>query len=172
MNNTRKITLAGLFLALAMVFQLLGRSYPDVSRNLVGPLINMLLLLCVWYSGLRFGLILSIMTPVTALILGQLNPVMAPFIPFIALGNIVFVLVFHLLRKHFASRIIGIVIGAVAKYLFLSFSVKLFAPYLGIRAPVQANMAIAFGTVQLIAALIGGALALVVIELLDQRVKH
>ena len=104
MNNTRKITLAGLFLALAMVFQLLGRSYPDVSRNLVGPLINMLLLLCVWYSGLRFGLILSIMTPVTALILGQLNPVMAPFIPFIALGNIVFVLVFHLLSRPRSRR--------------------------------------------------------------------
>lgn len=171
MNQTKRITLAGLFLALAIVFQLLGRSYPDVSRNLVGPLINMLLLLCVWYCGLRYGLMLSILTPLTALLVGQLNPVMAPFMPFIMIGNALLVLAFHFFRNHLPGRIIGIILGAIIKYFFMSLSVRFIAPSLGLPDPVLKNMAFAFGTVQLIAALIGGLLAMIVIELLDKRVR-
>lgn len=173
MSQSKRITLAGLFLALAIVFQLLGRSFPDLSRWLVGPLINALLLLCSWYCGLRFGLLLSGLTPIMAWLVGQLNPALAPFIPFIVLGNMIFVLPGHLLRQTIVTRTLGIIIGSVLKYLFLANSVRYLLPALnlGIPAKVQANMASAFGTVQLIAALVGGVMALIIHELLKKRVS-
>lgn len=173
MTQTKRVTLAGLFLALAIVFQLLGRSFPDISRWLVGPLINLLLLLCVWYCGLRYGLLLASLTPIMAWLVGQLNPVLAPFIPFIIVGNMLYIIPFHLLRNHLPGRVIGIIIGSVLKYFFLSSSVKYLLPVLnlGIPAKVQANMATAFGTVQLIAALVGGGIAIVLIEVLKKRAR-
>lgn len=173
MSQSKRVTLAGLFLALAIVFQLLGRSFPDLSRWIVGPLINLLLLLTIWYCGGRYGYLLASLTPIMAWLVGQLNPVLAPFIPFIIVGNLLYILPFDLLRNHLPGRIMGMVTGSVLKFFFLSASVRYLLPVLNLGIPpkVQANMATAFGTVQLVAALIGGVIALIVIHMLDKRVR-
>lgn len=169
--QTRRLTIAGMLLGLVIVVQLLGRSYPDVTRNFVGPIINLILILTAWYSGSKFGLLMATLTPLMAWLTGQLNPVMAPFIPFIMLSNLIFVLGFILFKDSTLKRGIGIAIGSVLKYAFLLTSVRYVVPRLnlGIPAPVQKNMVVAFGTVQLVAALIGGYLAMLIIEALHKR---
>lgn len=171
MSNTKRLSLMGLLLALAMVFQLMGRSYPDLSRPLVGPLINLLIILGMYYGGLRYGMMLAGLTPLTALIIGQLNPALAAFVPLIMLSNIVFGLTFYILRQHFSGRILGVILGSGLKYLLLVLAVRYLAPVMGFAPPLLTNMARAFGTVQLISALIGGGLAIGLIELLARRVR-
>lgn len=169
--KTRKLTIAGMLLGLVIVVQLLGRSYPDVTRNFVGPIINLILILTAWYSGPKFGLLMAMLTPLMAWLTGQLNPVLAPFIPFIMASNLIFVLGFILFKNNSLKRGLGIAIGSVLKYAFLLTSVRYLVPRLnlGIPLPVQKNMVVAFGTVQLVAALIGGYLALLIIEALHKR---
>lgn len=169
--KTRRLTIAGMLLGLVIVVQLIGRSYPDITRNFVGPIINLILILCAWYSGNKYGLLMATLTPLMAWLTGQLNPVMAPFIPFIMVSNLLFVLGFILFKHTTVKRAIGIALGSVLKYAFLLGSVTYVVPRLnlGIPAPVQKNMVVAFGTVQLIAALVGGYLAILIIEALRKR---
>lgn len=167
-KNTRNLVLASLFLTIVIVIQLVGRFNPDLSRILVGPVINAILLLTAYFCGRRFGIIMACLTPLMALVTGQLNPLLAPFIPFIMLGNLALVIPFIFLDSSPVKRVIGILIGSVIKYLVMNFAathaVSLFS--LNIPANVAKMLPVAFGTVQLVAALAGGALAMILIETL------
>ena len=175
MNKTTKnLVLASLFLTIVIVIQLIGRFNPEISRIVVGPIVNAILLLTVYFCGKRFGLIMSFLTPLLALFIGQLNPLLAPFIPFIMLGNLVLVIPFILLHSSLLKRIVGIIIGSGLKYLVMNIAainaVSLFG--LNIPANVAKMLPVAFGTIQLVTALAGGALALVLIETLKDFWNH
>ena len=167
-KNTKNLVLTSLFLTIVIVVQLVGRINPDISRIVVGPVINAILLLTVYFCGKRFGLIMACLTPLMALVTGQLNPLLAPFIPFIMLGNLALVIPFILLHSTPVRRVIGIILGSGLKYLVMNFAavnaVALFG--LNIPANVARMLPVAFGTVQLVTALAGGVLALVLIEIL------
>lgn len=167
-KNTKNLVLASLLLTIVIVIQLMGRFNPDLSRIVVGPVINAILLLTAYFCGRRFGFIMACLTPLMALITGQLNPLLAPFIPFIMLGNLALVIPFILLLTSPIKRGIGIGIGSILKYLVMNYAatnaVALFS--LKIPANVAKALPVAFGTVQLVAALAGGALAMVLIETL------
>lgn len=170
-NEVYSLTLAAILLAIVIVVQLLGRSYPDFSRMFVGPIVNAVIILTGYFCLRKYGIIMPLLTPVMAFIVGQLNPALAPFIPFIMIGNLLYVLMFLFKNNTLTDRVISIVIGSVLKFGFLFLSAKYLVPMLKLNIPakVQTNMLTAFGTVQLIAALIGGAVALVLIELLKKR---
>lgn len=55
-NNSRSLVRGSLFLAIAIVFQLIGRTYPEVSQIFVGPAVNAVLLLTASICGLWIGL--------------------------------------------------------------------------------------------------------------------
>ena len=167
-KNTKNLVLASLLLTIVIVIQLMGRFNPDLSRIVVGPVINAILLLTVYFCGRRFGIIMACLTPLMALVTGQLNPLLAPFIPFIMLGNLALVVPFMLLLTSPIKRVIGLGIGSILKYLVMNYAatnaVTLFC--LNIPANVVNALPVAFGLVQLGAALAGGALALILIETL------
>lgn len=167
-SNTRNLVLTSLFLAIAIVVQLIGRFNPDISRVLVGPVINTILLLTAYFCGKRYGLIMPFLTPLMALITGQLNPLLTPFIPFIILGNLALVIPFMLLLSTPVRRTTGILLGSGLKYLVMSFAAANAVSIFGLRIPASAAkmLPVAFGTVQLFAALAGGAIAMVLIQLL------
>lgn len=173
-KNTKNLVLASLFLTIVIVIQLIGRFNPEISRVVVGPIVNAVLLLTVYFCGRRFGLIMPFLTPLLALAVGQLNPLLAPFIPFIMLGNLVFVIPFILLHTSLVKRIVGIIIGSGLKYLIMSFAATNAVTVFGLNIPanVAKMLPVAFGSVQLFAALAGGALALVLIETLKGFWHH
>ena len=173
-KQTRSMILGALFLAMVIIIQLLGRFNPDFSRIFVGPLINALLILTVIFSGRRYGILLAVTSPLMAFATGQLIPALAPFIPFIMLGNLSLVIPFSYLQKNRFSQIAGIILGSLLKFAVMIMAAYYAVPIFGLAIPaaVQARLPVAFGLVQLYAALIGGGFALVLARLLKNREKH
>jgi len=174
MNNIdiNKLVKASLFLALAIVFQVIGKSAGPISQFFVGPAVNTILIMTAAICGGVYGVLVGCLTPILAWLTGQLAGALAPFIPFIIIGNVLFVLSFVILNKRGKyGKYFGIIIGAFVKYLFLSISASKFIPLFKLNIPekIAANLVIAMGIPQLITALIGGAFALILIAVLRKR---
>lgn len=146
-TNIRWLSRTAILLAIALVFQMGG--FPQF---ITGPLINTVLYLAAMIVGWQGGMLIGIFTPVIASIRGILPPPLTPLIPFIALGNSILVILFFWLQSK--NKIAGIIIASLAKFLLLASAVKLVVQV----PPAIAQM---MSLPQLITALAGGAIALV-----------
>ncbi|HOQ00910.1 MAG TPA: ECF transporter S component [Acetivibrio clariflavus] len=168
-DKLRYLTRTAMLLALTIVFQSLGRFIPlgPNSMYIVGPLVNACLLISTGLVGIYSGTVISILTPFGAILTGATMPL--PLAPFVALGNFALVLLFYVFRK---KKVIGLITGAIAKFLVIYGSLLTIIPYFKILPSQQAsNLASkAFGWPQLITALIGGIIALPVIMRLEKRI--
>lgn len=72
--KTRQITVTAIMLAICIASQF----FKNLSVYITGPIINAALILTVLYAGLACGIILSIITPVTAFFITG-SPVRQPF---------------------------------------------------------------------------------------------
>ncbi|MBU3128114.1 ECF transporter S component [Clostridium tagluense] len=170
--NINKLVKASLFLAIAIVFQVIGKTAPQISQFFVGPAINAVLILTAAICGGVFGVLVGCLTPLLAWLTGQLPSAFGPFIPFIIIGNILFILSFVTISNRGKyGKYLGIIIGAFIKYIFLWISAsKLITLFqLNIPAKIANKLIIGMGIPQLITALIGGAFALLLIEILKKR---
>lgn len=171
-DNVNKLVRASLLLAVAIVVQFLGKNIPEINQFLVGPVINAILLIAAYICGTWWGIGVGILTPIMAWLVGQLPGPLAPFIPFIMIGNALFVILFVLLKDYTRwGKYIGIIIGSFVKFLFLFLSAsKLVTVFnLAIALKVSKKLITMMSTPQLITALIGGALALIFIGILNKR---
>lgn len=171
-SNTQKLVRASLLLAICIAFQTIGRNIPEINQFLVGPIINCILILTVVMCGKWWGMVVGILTPLLAWFVGQLATPLAPFIPFIMIGNFLFVFIFSLFKEgKLIKRSVGIVIGAIVKFLFLSLAATKLINLFSLNFPTKvANaLAISMSIPQLITALVGGAFALIILELLRKR---
>ncbi len=171
-KNVQNLIKSGLFLGIAIVFQLVGKNFPQVSQFLVGPGVNAVLLLTAYVCGTGYGVGAAALTPLLALLLGQFSPMLAAFIPFIMIGNAIYVLTFGILKgKTELGKYIGPAVGSLLKYLFLYFSASKLVPLLGFGIPEKAlpKLAASMGVPQLITALAGGTAAIIIIEILRRR---
>ncbi len=150
-GGIRFVTYTAVLFALVLVVQVFG--FPQM---VTGPLVNAVLLLATIFVGVFSGIIIGLFTPWVALVRGILPPPLGPLVPWIMLGNAAFVLVFGLLRRkeNLLFDIVRILLGALVKYLILSQAVRFLA---GLPPQVARVMQ----TPQLITALLGGAIALV-----------
>jgi riboflavin transporter len=173
-KNVTYLVQSSVLLASAIVFQIVGSRIPGINQLLVGSVINAVLLVAAYLCGTFYGAAIGVLTPWTALLVGQLKPAMAPFIPFIMIGNALFVICFGLLAsKMQKGKYAGIALGAVLKFSFLYFSATklIYLFKMNLPANIAKALATAMGSTQLVTALIGGALALALIETLVKRVK-
>jgi riboflavin transporter len=172
-SNVKYLVRSGLLLAIAIVFQFVGKNFPQINQFLVGPIVNAILLIAAFMCGTWWGAFIGILTPITALILGQLNSALSPFIPFIMIGNVLIVVAFGLLKNCRAGgKYAGVILGAALKYAFLSISATKLIHFFNIsfNEKVQKNLIVAMGTAQLTTALIGGAIALTLIAALKNKI--
>jgi hypothetical protein len=162
---------SALLLAIAIVFQLIGRTIPEINQFLVGPIINAVLLLSVYICGVKWGVLTAVLTPILAWVVGQLAAPMAPFIPFIIIGNIIYVILFGAIKEKRYGIYIGIILGSFAKFLFLSLSASYLVRLLKIGIPIKVldKLVLSMGVPQLITALTGGIIAMVLIQILSKR---
>jgi hypothetical protein len=171
-KGVQNLIRSGLFLSIAIVFQLIGKNFPQVSQLLVGPAVNSVLLLTAYVCGTNYGIATAALTPILALLLGQFPALLASFIPFIMIGNAVYVLAFGVLKnKTRIGEYIGVVVGSLLKFLFLYFSASKLVLLLGLGIPKKAlpKLAIMMGVPQLITALFGGVITIIIIEILKRR---
>lgn len=171
-SNTQKLVRASLLLAIAIAFQIIGRNIPQINQFLVGPIVNCILILSVLLCDKWHGVVVGILTPILAWFVGQLAAPLAPFIPFIIVGNFLFVYIFSFFEKgNLQKRSAGIILGALVKFGFLAISAtKLIDVFnLGLPDKVESALAVSMGIPQLITALVGGAFALILITILEKR---
>jgi len=156
------ITKTAVLLSLLIVIQLFR-----MPQLITGIIVNFILLLSFIQVDVFSGIIIGLVSPVVAFLLGILAAPLAPMIPFIMLGNAVYIAIFALIRSkkpNWWKALIGVILGASVKFALLSLSVK----YL-IAAPPK--IAQAMSIPQLYTALMGGVV-IILLEfkwLIDQK---
>ena len=166
------IARTAILLALAVLFQSLRLFIPipaAVDQYLVGSLVMCLVVAAV-IVGIQGGLIVAVLTPVIAFLQNVLaNPVL---VPFVALGNAAIVVVAALLYKR--NKYVSIILGALSKFIVLYITVVHIAiPVLLGNMPPQMKelMSLRFSWPQLVTALVGSWLAVMVLPLLKRALK-
>jgi hypothetical protein len=152
-ERIRWLTLTAVLLAITLAVQMIGLPQP-----ITGPVVNAMLILSAAFAGPISGIIIGLLTPLIAFMRGILAAPLAPMIPFIVIGNGTLVLLFWLGRrfiKNLIGSVAGIVTGSVIKFLILSAAVNLIV---SVPEPVAQAMQLP----QLLNALIGGVIALIV----------
>jgi hypothetical protein len=137
-----------------------------------------MLILAVMTCGLATGLTVSAVTPVLPTLLG-FGPLW-PIVPFIALGNMALVTLWHFIGNRkigntvYIAYVIALVAGAAAKFLILYFGVSQLAVpvLLSLPEPQATVVSGLFSYPQLITASTGGVCAIILLPLLVKAVKQ
>lgn len=150
------ITRTAILLAIALIFQI---GLKEVGQPLVGPLVNFVLIMSVLLVGTISGIIVGCLTPLIAFSFGIMP--FFPIVPFIMIGNSLYVIFFNLFkgRNEKLGEWIGIICASLIKYAFLALTVR-YVVNLFVKVPPK--MIAAFSLPQLYTALIGGVLAIIV----------
>ncbi|WP_026651897.1 ECF transporter S component [Butyrivibrio proteoclasticus] len=166
--GVKQITITAVLLAICIISQV----FKNLSIFVTGPIVNLCLALAVVMAGLPCAIILSIITPITAYFIAA-SPVMNAvplIIPFIAAGNIVFVLAIHfLLKKEMAKPAkrgyslicyVKAVLCALIKGAFMGLTISLWLlpTFIPAESPLRGKMPVfqtTFSIFQFITALVG-----------------
>lgn len=163
--TTKQITITAVLLAICIASQF----FKNVSVYITGPVINTCLILAVLSVGVGCGLILAVVTPVTAFLIAG-SPIMSAIpaiIPCIMVGNALLVLGVGLIYKKKQSNaglIAGMAAGTVVKALFMGVVISMILIPSLIPAAMEAKMVVfqtMFSVTQLITALIGSVYAFI-----------
>ena len=170
-KKIRFITETGVLLALLLALQALTK---PLGQLVTGSLVNTVLAVAALFAGLPSGLVIALISPVAAYLLGIAPQILT--VPAIMAGNSVFVLCLHFLCKGAALRqIAGWLTAAAAKFLTLYGIVGgllcglLAQPLLSsgaLKPPMLTALPATFSWPQLVTALIGGAVALLIVPVL------
>ena len=168
-NKIKMLTRTAVLLAVVVVVQLVGRSIPN-NNFIVGPLVNMCLLIAAMTAGIGGGITIAVLSPFTSLINNNapIAAALLPFAPVIAAANVVFILVFYFLYNK--NKFIGVISAAVLKFGFLFLSIRLFLNIFDFPKFTEKLIGL-FSFPQLITALIGGFVALPVIMAVNKATK-
>lgn len=177
-NKISYITQTAVMLALLIGVQLITRSF---GQFITGSMVNLILLVSVFIIGIYGGVTVAVLSPLLAFLAG-VGPAFIQIIPFIALGNALFVIVAWLIARNFMVKLstrdivlssAGLVAASVSKFLFLWLGIVLIALPLipGIKEKQIAVISVAFSWPQLITALIGSVLAMIIVPLLKKALS-
>lgn len=175
-KKTLWITQTGIMLAALLIIQFATKS---LGQYVTGSCVNFVLVTCTLVCGLSSGVVIALLSPFCAFFLG-VGPAIFVLTPCIAITNVVIVLVSSLAKgciekgekKRFISFVI-IVIAAFAKFCSIYLLiVKLVLPSLGLPAKKVAAMSVMFSYPQLVTALIGGLLSVVISSVIIKAIKN
>lgn len=109
--------------------------------------------------GLPWAAAIGLITPFMAVVLGVTPPAMIVVVPYIVCGNVLYVLTYSLLKKR--SRVVGVAVAALLKFGLLYSVVNYF---LTVKPPIKAALSFS----QLLTALIGGSIALIILQVMER----
>lgn len=169
--NTKTIARTAILIALLVALQYATSS---LGQFVTGSCVNLVLAVAALFAGLWSGVIVAVVSPFFAFLLG-VGPKLIALVPFIAFGNLVYALLLALLGKRFDAppqSLLAVGAAAVCKFLTLFLViVKLLLPTLGLPDKQVAVMSTMFSWPQLVTALIGGCLALAVVPALKKAFR-
>lgn len=170
------ITETAAMLALLVVLQALTK---PLGQLVTGSCVNAVLAVTVLFCGLGSGITVALISPVCAYLLGIAPQVLT--VPVIMLGNAAFVAVLRLVSgKQIWKNVLAWLAAALCKFVVLFALVKygvcgilaegLLAQGL-LKTPMLTALPATFGAMQLVTALIGGGLALLLVPVLKKALR-
>ena len=175
LSRTNYITRLVILISLTLIIEMIGLPQP-----VTGPLVNMMLILTSLVLNIMGGAFLGCITPLAAVLRGQLPPFLLPMVPFILIGNVLLVVIFGFVKsllKHqklthpnpfySIANWTGLIIGAFIKFFWLYFSATIILPLL-LHKELPPEAIALMAAPQLFTALIGGAFALFISNLLKK----
>ena len=173
-KKIRWITETAVMLALLVALQAITK---PVGQILTGSCVNAVLAVTVLVAGLASGITVALISPVLAFLLGIAPQILT--VPAIMVGNTVFVVLLYCIAgkdsKKLVRQVIAWIVAAVAKFAALYAIVVglicgVFAPALlaagTLKEPMLKALPATFSWPQLVTALIGGAVALLIVPVL------
>lgn len=177
MSNRKRIlwvTRTAVMIALLVVSQAV--TAPLGNTLVTGSIVNLILIVSAVSGGALTGVTVAFVSPIMAKLFG-IGPLWG-LIPFIMLGNVAIVFAWHIIVRfvklpEHIKNIIAAICGAVLKFLILYLGIVRIAVPLLLHLPEKQASAIsaAFSFSQLITAAIGGAVACIVIPILNRTIK-
>lgn len=163
--TTKQIATAGVLLALMIVAQL----FKNLSVYITGPIVNAILIIATLSLGPVIGIILSIISPLTAFLITA-SPIMKMvplIIPAIMCGNIILCMFVHFFTRHIKKPLglpAGLITGSVFKAMFMGGVISncLLVYMTSLPAEKLKAAQFTFSITQLITAAIGSALAFII----------
>ncbi|MFH1255295.1 MAG: hypothetical protein V1667_02395 [bacterium] len=158
---TQFMALAGIAMVLPFFLHL---------QFITGPIVNAILILVLFLVGIRSALVMALIPSLMALAGGLLPVILAPAVPFIMVGNVIFVLIidyFYSRQASFAGYWKGVLAGAALKFIFLYLSVGWIIKLL-LKQDLAAAVAKMMSWPQFATAFTGGMIAWVVLKWLKR----
>lgn len=175
-KKIRWITETAVLLALLVTLQYLTK---PMGQLVTGSCVNAILAVAVLFGGLGSGVTVALISPVLAFLLGIAPQILT--VPAIMVGNTVYVVLLHVLSdrtgKQIVKQIIAWLVAAVAKFAALyAIVVWVICGLLSeallasgtMKPPMLTALPVTFSWPQLITALIGGAIALLIAPVLKK----
>ena len=173
-RKIRWVTETAVLLALLVALQVITKS---LGQLVTGSFVNTVLAVTVLLAGLSSGIVVALISPGLAYLLGIAPQILT--VPAIMVGNTVFVVLLYLIAgkraKKIAWQILGWIVAAAAKFAALyAIVVWLICGVLAesllasgiLKAPMLKMLPATFSWPQLVTALIGGGVALLIAPVL------
>ncbi len=178
-KKLRWITETAILLALLITLQALTK---PMGQLITGSCVNAILAIAVLFAGLGSGLTVAAISPILAFLLGIAPQILT--VPAIVVGNGVYVLILHGLadpdRKKILKNMLAWVVSAAAKFVVLYILVtQVICGFLAktlmdgglLKEPMLKALPATFSWPQLVTALIGGGVALIIAPVLRKALK-
>ena len=179
-KKIRWITETAVMLALLVALQALTK---PAGQFVTGSFVNAVLAGSVLVGGLWSGVAVAIISPVLAFVLGIAPQILT--VPAIMVGNTVFVVLLHVIvgkqYKAVGRRIVAWLVAAAAKFVTLYIIVvKVICGVMAasllaagtLKEPMLKALPATFSWPQLVTALIGGGLALLIVPVIRKALKR
>lgn len=177
--SIRIITRTGILIALLVALQwVTAGTQAFAGQYITGSCVNAVLAIGALAAGsLWSGALVALLSPFCAFLLG-IGPQLIQIVPAIAVGNLVFVLLLYFLigskKLPIWHQACGLITAAACKFLTLYLLVnKLIVPLMGdaLKPKQVATFAAMFSWPQIVTALIGGAVALMIVPVIRKALQ-
>ena len=177
-KKLRWITETAILLALLVSLQALTKGF---GQLVTGSCVNAILAIAVLVGGLGCGLTVALVSPVLAFLLGIAPQILT--VPAIMVGNTVYVVLLYVIAgksRNLVRKVVAWLVAAAAKFTALyAIVVGLICGVLSegllaagvMKAPMLKMLPATFSWPQLFTALIGGAVALLIVPVLRKALK-
>lgn len=172
-EKTKFITRTSLFIALLLVSQF---STASMGQYATGSVVNFILIASCLTAGTWSGFVVAFLSPFFAKMLG-IGPALIQIVPAIAVANAAYVLFYGLIGKINCKKykyvwwVFFVMAGAFLKYFVLNILVtKVVLVFASVPTPMVTKLTAMFGINQLITALIGGVLAMIIVPMVKRGI--
>lgn len=172
-KKTLWIVETAVMIALLVVLQGVTKA---AGQFVTGSCVNLILVVSLLIGGIWCGITVALLSPFFAFML-NIGPALIQIVPFIAVGNILYVILIYFISGKNTSSIslrsyAGVVVGALGKFLALwLLIVKLLLPMLGLADKQAAVISASFSWPQIVTALIGGIIGVTVVPAIKKGLK-